>query len=466
MSQNDQRILRLRLLAYVRNLFSLDEDTDREGTIESIKNSIEFRGSSLWALVCAIFLASVGLNMNSTAVIIGAMLISPLMGPIIGVGYSIGVNDIDTFKRSLRNLLVAVVISIITSTLYFFISPINEAQSELLARTRPTIYDVLIAIFGGGAGVVAFSRKGEKGTVIPGVAIATALMPPLCTVGFGLATLSPRFFFGALYLFLINSVFISLTTTVFIRYLKFKKTHFLDAERDRKVRNYMVFFAILTILPSLYVAWQVVNETLFQANAKRFIDENFEVSGTEVIHSRTRFQQDTSQIEVTLIGKPFSDDMIESLQNRLPQYKLTKTKLVINQPYNSGVSVDRLSREVRVGVLEDIYKRSDDSLRSRQERIRFLENELVKYKLQANIPLSQIAREVQVQYPGVLSIGFNKTYTTHLDKMKTDTIPTFLVNWKTRPNRQQTKKLEEFLKVRMNLTKAEVINRTGSQISP
>ncbi|NTV45420.1 MAG: TIGR00341 family protein [Chlorobiales bacterium] len=446
----------------MRNLFRLDEDTDKEGTLESIKKNIEFKGANIWALIFAIFLASVGLNMNSTAVIIGAMLISPLMGPIIGIGFSMGVNDIETLKRSFRNLSVAIFISILTSALYFLISPINEAQSELLARTTPTTYDVLIAIFGGGAGVVAFSRKGEKGTAIPGVAIATALMPPLCTVGFGLATMNFRFFFGAFYLFMINSVFIALSTTVFIRYLKFEKTHFLDAQRERKVRNYMVFFAILTIIPSVYVAWQVVRETLFEANAKRFINESFQFSGTEAIRTSTLYQADTSKIEITLIGKPLSDDVVESLQDRLPQYKLYKTKLIINQPFNNGVSIDRLSREVRAGVIEDIYKRNEDSLRSKQVQIRSLQKELAKYK-ETSIPLTQLAQELRVQYPGILSVGYNKTLVASVTDMKTDTIPTFLVNWKSLPNLQQKKTLENFLKVRMNLSKIDVINRMGTR---
>ncbi|MDE6547597.1 MAG: DUF389 domain-containing protein, partial [Muribaculaceae bacterium] len=152
-----------------------------------IREGVSFRGTNIIVLIIAIFIASLGLNTNSTAVIIGAMLISPLMGPIIGIGLAVGIQDFELMKRSFRNLLAAAFFSVITSCVYFLISPVNEGHSELLARTSPTIYDVFIAFFGGSAGILAIASK-VKGNVIPGVAIATALMPPLCTVGYGLAT--------------------------------------------------------------------------------------------------------------------------------------------------------------------------------------------------------------------------------------------------------------------------------------
>ena len=205
----------------------LDQSQDRESeqvTVEAIREGIEFKGSTIWILIFAIFIASLGLNTNSTAVIIGAMLISPLMGPIMGIGLGLGINDFELIKKSFRNLGVATIFSVLTSTLYFLISPLNEARSELLARTSPTIYDVLIALFGGLAGIVAMATK-QKGNVIPGVAIATALMPPLCTAGFGLANGNMHYFFGAFYLFFINSVFIAFATTMGVKAMKFSKKH-------------------------------------------------------------------------------------------------------------------------------------------------------------------------------------------------------------------------------------------------
>lgn len=195
---------------------------DEQVTVDSIRNGVEFKGTNLWILIFATFIASLGLNVNSTAVIIGAMLISPLMGPIMGVGLAIGQNDFELMKRSLKSFMVATLFSVVTATLYFLFTPLDEVQSELLARTSPTIYDVFIALFGGLAGIVALATK-EKGNVIPGVAIATALMPPLCTAGFGLATGNLLYFLGAFYLYFINSVFISLATFLGVRFMHFKR---------------------------------------------------------------------------------------------------------------------------------------------------------------------------------------------------------------------------------------------------
>lgn len=234
----------LKNVPYIKQFFGeyldLRKDKDNEALIvESIRNGVEFKGTNLWILIFAIFIASLGLNVNSTAVIIGAMLISPLMGPIMGVGLAIGQNDFELLKRSLKSYLVATVFSVITSTIYFSLTPLDEVQSELLARTSPTIYDVLIALCGGLAGIIALSTK-EKGNVIPGVAIATALMPPLCTAGFGLATGNLLYFLGAFYLYFINSVFISLATFIGVRVMHFQRKEFVDKEREKLVKKYML----------------------------------------------------------------------------------------------------------------------------------------------------------------------------------------------------------------------------------
>ncbi|HPC26926.1 MAG TPA: DUF389 domain-containing protein, partial [Paludibacteraceae bacterium] len=202
----------------IRNITNLHEDTNIETTLESIKKDVEFKGANVWILFFAVIVCSVGLNVNSTAVIIGAMLISPLMGPINGVGLAVGINDAELLRNALKNLLIMILVGLLASTLYFLITPLSDAQSELLARTRPTIFDVLIAFFGGLAGIVAASRKEGKITVIAGVAIATALMPPLCTAGFGLATGQMKYFGGAFYLLFLNSFFIALATLLMVRY--------------------------------------------------------------------------------------------------------------------------------------------------------------------------------------------------------------------------------------------------------
>ena len=257
---------------FVRGRFDLSEDKASESeVIENIRKGIEFKGTNLWVLVFATFIASLGLNVNSTAVIIGAMLISPLMGPIMGIGLSVGINDFELMKRSLRNFGFMVLVSIATSTFYFVISPLSNAQSELLARTVPTTYDVLIALFGGLAGIVAQSRKDRTSTVIPGVAIATALMPPLCTAGFGLATLQLKYFIGAFYLFFINTVFIAIATYMVVRFLKYEKHSFLDSKKERKVRRSMVLIVLVTLIPSVVIGYRIVKRSVFEANADRYV---------------------------------------------------------------------------------------------------------------------------------------------------------------------------------------------------
>lgn len=243
--------------------------------MDDIRKSVEFRGMNLWVLIFAIFIASIGLNMNSTAVVIGAMLISPLMGPIIGLGVGVGINDFGLIKKALRNLGVATVISLIASTAYFSISPLSDASSELLSRTTPTIWDVFIAFFGGLAGIIAYTNK-QKGNVIPGVAIATALMPPLCTAGYGIATGSLTFFLGAFYLYFINSIFIAIATYLMVKYQRFSLYNFVDAQTERRVRRSIALVVILTIGPSIFMGYQIVTKTFYEQNAINFINNEFD----------------------------------------------------------------------------------------------------------------------------------------------------------------------------------------------
>ena len=257
---------------FLKEYLDLRKDKDNElATVDSIRKGVEFKGANLWILIFAIFMASLGLNVNSTAVIIGAMLISPLMGPIMGVGLSVGLNDFELMKRSLKSFLITTLFSVTTATVFFLVSPVAEGQSELLARTSPTIYDVFIALMGGLAGVVALSTK-EKGNVIPGVAIATALMPPLCTAGYGLATGNLIYFLGAFYLYFINSVFISLATFIGVRVMHFQRKEFVDKNREKKVRKYIVLIAVLTMCPAVYLTVGIIQDTFFESAANRFVN--------------------------------------------------------------------------------------------------------------------------------------------------------------------------------------------------
>lgn len=439
----------LQVLLFFKDRFDLHEGKEDElETIDYIKKNIEFRGANLWILIFAIFVASVGLNVNSTAVIIGAMLISPLMGPIMGIGMAAGINDFELLKRSMKNLGIAVVISILTSTIYFSFTPLNDAQSELLARTEPSIWDVLIALFGGLAGIVAGSRK-EKSNAIPGVAIATALMPPLCTAGYGLATGNLYYFFGAFYLFFINSVFISLSTYLIVRFMKFPKKEFLDPNREKTVKRYITIFTLLTIIPSIYLAYNIVTRTFWEKNAKQFVLTEMDFPRTQVIASTYSFASDSSGIEVSLVGERISDEEIERLQKKLPVMNLPKTYLKIKQSGDGTPDLNLL----RSDVLKDLYERNEVLLQSKDQKIAFLESELSQYA-ESSRQVMDLAKEAKVNHTGLLTFSMNRAVLANIAENKQDTLLMAYAKFRQRPGSQELKRFEEWLKVR---TKADTV---------
>ena len=331
------------ILSKIKAHFTVMQDMEDEKEIVSqITSGVSFRGANLWVLIFAIFIASLGLNVNSTAVIIGAMLISPLMGPIIGMGLAIGINDFQLLRRAAKNFAIATVISILTATVYFLITPLGEAQSELLARTSPTIYDVLIATFGGAAGILALCTKG-KGNVIPGVAIATALMPPLCTAGFGLASGHLLYFLGAFYLFFINTVFISLSTYLGVRLMRFHRKEFQTASAARKSRRAVMAIAILTIIPSLLMTVGIVRRSISDNNVNRFIKTELSQSGTQVISSD--LDRDNQILNIVAVGREINDSTIRVAQKNLVHYSLADIKLNIIQGEKSD-SAMRLGKKL------------------------------------------------------------------------------------------------------------------------
>ena len=324
---------------YFAQYFSLTDylvsQTEAE---QAIRDGVTFRGTNILILIIAIFIASLGLNTNSTAVIIGAMLISPLMGPIIGIGLGVGIQDFELIKRSLRNLLMATGFSVLTSTLYFLISPVSEGHSELLARTSPTIYDVLIGFFGGGAGIIAIGSK-SKGNVIPGVAIATALMPPLCTAGYGIATWQPNYFFGAFYLFLINSIYIALSTFIGVKLMHYTPVQTDNPVRAHKVRRIVYSIALLTLLPSLYLTYNMLRSSRFQANASRFVAQECRFPATRVLSSDASIENGEKTLTITLIGRTLPVDSLNlALSSRLQFFGLAGTHLNIIQGDASAIS--------------------------------------------------------------------------------------------------------------------------------
>lgn len=331
------------IISKIRAHFNIMPDKeDEQEIISQITSGISFRGANLWVLIFAIFTASLGLNVNSTAVIIGAMLISPLMGPIIGMGLAMGINDLDLLRRAAKNFGVATLISVLTAMVYFLITPLGEAQSELLARTSPTIYDVLIATFGGAAGILALCTKG-KGNVIPGVAIATALMPPLCTAGFGLATGHFFYFLGAFYLFFINTVFISLSTYLGVRLMRFHRKEFQTASAARKSRRAVMAIAILTIIPSLLMTVGIVRRSISDNNVNRFIKTELSQSGTQVISSD--LDRDNQILNIVAVGREINDSTIRVAQKNLVHYSLADIKLNIIQGEKSD-SAMRLGKKL------------------------------------------------------------------------------------------------------------------------
>ena len=419
------------------------EKEDEEETIESLKKGVEFRGTNLWVLIFAIFLASLGLNTNSTAVIIGAMLISPLMGPIMGFGLGLGITDFDLVKRSLRNYLTATLFSVVTATIYFLISPISEAQSELLARTSPTIYDVLIAFFGGLAGIVAGSTK-SKGNVIPGVAIATALMPPLCTAGFGLATGNLSYFLGAFYLYFINTVFISLSTYIVVRVLKYPNKEFLDKKSAMVVRRYMMIIVTCTIIPSLYLTYRVLRNTVFEEQVKSFVNKELDFPNTQVL-SRT-VAIDTAgrkALNVVLLGDEVPDMMIEAARARMTDYGLGGIGLNIQQGFGSDVDIN----ELKSVLMKDLYKNNEELVRAQAVQIDSLKHTVDRYRRASHLALS-LTPELRVLYPQVERLACTPTIIANTVQDKPDTVLLVYVKVKNALTPDEQRKLSQWMGAR------------------
>lgn len=442
---------------FARTTMNLADDSDQEGTIETIKKDMVFRGHIVWILICSIFIASIGLNLNSTAVIIGAMLISPLMGPILAIGLSVGTNDWETLKRALKNFGVMIVVALITSTIYFFITPLHEAQPELLARTKPTFLDALIAIFGGLAGIIGVSRR-NRGNVIPGVAIATALMPPLCTAGYGLANGEFSFFLGAFYLFTLNSIFIAGSTFLIVRYLRFPLVSFVNADTEKKVKRYMVAFVIIVLLPSAWIFYGLVKETIFMGKADKFIAENLQIEGTEIISKKITYTDTISRIDIFIMGDPISNQTQGQLENQMAKQGLEKTVLKIHQPKDVSSDIaGKLTNEVRVGILEDIYNKNEQQMAEKEARISTLEKRLLGFQ-KDSIPFENILKEVTINYPEVHRLAFARS--VELNGSGLDTIPTFLTEWgkiSSESKKTEKLKLQRWLQQRLSLDTVRIV---------
>jgi len=393
-------------LAKAAALLSLREGTDREATIVAVRSDVELQSGGAWALVFAILIASVGLNVNSTAVIIGAMLISPLMGPIVGAGVALGTSDMTLLRRSVRNLLLATAIGLVASTLYFVLTPLADAQSELLARTRPTLFDVMIALFGGSAGIIAATRKGNRSQVVPGVAIATALMPPLCTAGFGLAHGDLWFFLGAMHLFLINALFICLATLGFIRLMGFERLR-SEAEEVRRMRPVVILLTVAILVPSAWTGWQVVQESRFKGRARRFVSEQLRTAERSVINTEYRFGLDSSTIDATVLGERLDAAVIDSLASRLRLYDIPRTRLVLHQPLGKVRTADEIMALVRQSLPVVRPGGSAGADAESQARLRVLQAEVVRLRA-AELPVRALTKELRALYPTLTALALGR----------------------------------------------------------
>ncbi|ELU5587817.1 TIGR00341 family protein [Clostridium perfringens] len=307
------------------NEFKKDQATYDE-IHENILDGVNISGANFIILMCAIIIASVGLNMNATAVIIGAMLISPLMGPIIAIGYSVGIYNLKLLKKSAIILIIEIFISITTATIYFSLSPISSAGSEILSRTAPNIWDVIIAFTGGIAGIIGITRK-KSGNILPGVAIATALMPPLCTSGYGLATKNIHIFLGAGYLFFINSFFIALSTLLVVKFMKIPTRNTLSEIKQKKLKKMIIVSTILVTIPSLISAATMVNSFLNNTNLSNFIEN--EMPSEYILNKEINTKNKT--IDLVIIGNTIDNSEEEKLQEALKYYNFSGYKLIIQQ---------------------------------------------------------------------------------------------------------------------------------------
>ena len=443
--------------AFFVELFDIQTDSDRDATIAAVKKDIPFKGHTAWILIFSIFVASIGLNVSSTAVVIGAMLISPLMGPIVGIGLAIAINDVETMRRSLINLAVMVILSVVTAFLYFKLSPLTEETPELLARTYPTILDVLVAIFGGLGLMVAKAKSGTIASVIFGVAIATALMPPLCTVGYGLAIGNMQYAGGALYLFSINAVFIALSTFIISKVLRFPLVKYENSKRRKRTARIATLIAIAMMVPSVYLFIILLEEQVFENKSKEFVRTVMKYDGTEVVKSTQDFKK--KKIDVYFIGRLVPQAKLDEWHAALGDInELENAKLHIYQSADqSGEMAERLTDEVKSGILEDLYVRSEKLIQNKDERIRFLEDE-ISFMAMRNVPFKTLSEEIHINYDGVESFSYANRVAT--DYKKIDTIPVFDLKWKkvipVKTRQANNEKIYKWLKMKMKLDTLEV----------
>ena len=439
------------LKSEIKTIVNISEHIDTEAASRSIRSNVSFRGPNVWILAFSIIIASVGLNVNSTAVIIGAMLISPLMGPIIGIGLGLGVNDTKLIKVGLKNLLIMVGISLMASFLYFLMTPLKLANpTELLSRTNPTIYDVIIALFGGAAGLLEISRK-EKGTVLSGVAIATALMPPLCTAGYGLASGHLNYFLGALMLFIINGVFIIIATYSMSKILGFPEYEFQDAKQARRTRSLVTLVFVLVTIPSILSAITMIKSNKFAQNAESFVSDN-RMLDSGYIYDYEVDSHKGGKLSLYIAGATLDENTKSKLRASAKEHGLDPDKVDF---YSHQISPGEDGAADR--LVKDIYERTDSEIGKRDAQIKLLESELAKYK-QKDIPYTQISREIVSQYPQVKELYLTRGADVVTDSLYSKDCILVVARTERVLDDEAKSKMTDYLKVRLNDTSVVVIN--------
>ena len=440
-----------KIISYIKSLVNIWEYIDYETADSSIRKNIAFRGPNVIILACAIVIASVGLNVNSIPVIIGAMLISPVMGPILGLGLGLGTEDRHLLRDSLKNFAIMVVISILASSLYFLLSPLTlENQSELLARTNPTIYDVLIALFGGFAGILETSRK-EKGTVISGVAIATALMPPLCTVGYGISQLNITFMFGALYLFLINTIFIALATFLAVKLFKFPAVLLADENHQRIKKHWYVVILVVILVPSIITAINVVKENNFKINATHIVQRNKSLEGSFIYDHKTTYSRKDQKIEIFVAGDELSDEMKERIYRDAEQYGITRNQIIIHEDATRGR--ENISE---AEIVKGIYEHTDRQIAMLNDSIVKLNAQLDAYK-NMEIPSHSIAKEIFAQHPEITHISLTRGSAVDADSLCVKECIMVFISSDVKIDHELQTRIENWLKVRLDNENVTVV---------
>ena len=434
---------------FLKNTLNLTNDVDIPAAIEDIRSNIPFRGPNVYILFVAIIIASVGLNVNSIPVIIGAMLISPLMGPITGLGLGLGTNDRELVLFSIKNLLVMVGISLLAATLYFILTPLEiDNPTELLARTRPTIYDVFIALFGGLAGVLETARK-EKGTVISGVAIATALMPPLCTVGYGIANLSWQYTIGALFLFSINCIFIAMAAYLMAKFLKFP----VKTVEQHRTRYFILSYGLVILLAatSIFTGYNVIRENDFTKLANRFVKKNQNIGKTYIYDSQVNIDSKPYMLELRLAGETLNEDTKEMLLRDAENYGIMRSQIVIHE--DATVQVDRFNE---TEIVKNLMATNASNVQVRDDSIKVLNAQITAYK-QRELPAKQLAEELQVQLPSITRLTLAKGTALEQNMVMSEEQVVVVAHCSEMPSEEEKARVYEWLKIRLQVEDLEML---------